>query len=285
MNKPRVYDTFSFFQEVELLHLRLAELSSHVHRFLIVEANRTFSGNKRMFQLKDLFEKDSRFIPFQKKVYIFQYETPTSFSEQMQKNSVWGFLKRTLRENDILHFSDLDEIPIESHFSHVLSRIPEKGHLVFHGRFHCYSSQKIRLQKTGIPCYWHGGVIGKWKWIFNTYNKNGYLVKWRDSRSKTGIPVFSSSVHFSYMGTKRQIIEKLTQWGHSKETRVVKFLSNIDENLNTNQYIDKDCVVKLISQSTPTIPFPHKINIYRSYESDFESSKQTDPENESNANL
>ena len=48
MNKIKVYDCFLFFQEIELLKLRLNYLYDYVDFFIIVESAQTFSGNKKL---------------------------------------------------------------------------------------------------------------------------------------------------------------------------------------------------------------------------------------------
>ncbi len=41
---PKVYDCFTFFNELELLEIRLNELSSVVDKLVLVEATKTFQG-------------------------------------------------------------------------------------------------------------------------------------------------------------------------------------------------------------------------------------------------
>lgn len=55
-----IYDCFSFFNEIELLEIRLNILENTVDRFVIVEANHTHSGQPKEFIFennKDKFEK------------------------------------------------------------------------------------------------------------------------------------------------------------------------------------------------------------------------------------
>ena len=40
---PRIYDTFIFYNEIELLEIRLNELTNVVDQFLLVEADKTFT--------------------------------------------------------------------------------------------------------------------------------------------------------------------------------------------------------------------------------------------------
>ncbi len=45
MNK--IYDCFTFYNELDLLELRLQELYDHVNYFVLVEGNRTFQNNSK----------------------------------------------------------------------------------------------------------------------------------------------------------------------------------------------------------------------------------------------
>jgi len=43
----KIYDSFTFFNEFELLEHRLRELYDHVDYFVLVEANRTFQDEPK----------------------------------------------------------------------------------------------------------------------------------------------------------------------------------------------------------------------------------------------
>jgi len=51
----KIYDCFTFYNEFELLELRLAELYDYVDHFVIVEANTTFQNKP-----KDMLYYDNR---------------------------------------------------------------------------------------------------------------------------------------------------------------------------------------------------------------------------------
>ena len=53
-----IIDTFMFFNEKELLELRLRYLNSIVDRFVIVEANITHQGKEKHIELCSLFGGD-----------------------------------------------------------------------------------------------------------------------------------------------------------------------------------------------------------------------------------
>lgn len=57
-----VYDCFVFFNELELLELRLEELSDVVDRFVLVEGTKTFRGKKKPLYFEDNKERYSKFL-------------------------------------------------------------------------------------------------------------------------------------------------------------------------------------------------------------------------------
>jgi beta-1,4-mannosyl-glycoprotein beta-1,4-N-acetylglucosaminyltransferase len=111
MHMTKIYDCFTFYNELDLLEFRLEELYDHVDHFVIVEANRTFQNNiKPMY-----FEANrSRFAKYLDKIV---HVTVTDMPED---TDVWG-RERHQRDaivaavsnadsDDIIIVSDLDEI-------------------------------------------------------------------------------------------------------------------------------------------------------------------------------
>ena len=49
----KIYDCFPFYNELDLLDLRLAEHYDHVDYFVLVEANKTFQNNDKPFYYHD----------------------------------------------------------------------------------------------------------------------------------------------------------------------------------------------------------------------------------------
>lgn len=51
---PKIYDCFLFYNELELLEIRLQEMSLAVDYFVLVEASETFKGKLKPFFLKKI---------------------------------------------------------------------------------------------------------------------------------------------------------------------------------------------------------------------------------------
>ena len=115
----RRVDACIFFNELDLLTIRLEELWDHVEHFVVIEADTTFSGQSKPFFIRD---HQPRFRPYQDKlVYrtitdlppILRDNEEARFSrEAAQRNAITGAVSDlNLSANDIVIVSDVDEIP------------------------------------------------------------------------------------------------------------------------------------------------------------------------------
>ena len=106
------YDCFTFFNELDLLEIRLNVLKDVVDKFVLVESVKTFTGRD-----KDLvFEKNKdRFAVFADRIIHVvvrdypPYESPWIY-ETIQRNHIADGLVDA-RPDDVVMVSDVDEIP------------------------------------------------------------------------------------------------------------------------------------------------------------------------------
>ncbi|NJM15850.1 MAG: hypothetical protein HC896_11225 [Bacteroidales bacterium] len=57
-----VYDCFPFFNELDILEIRLNELNEAVDKFVLVEASRTFQGDPKPLYFEENKEKVQGFF-------------------------------------------------------------------------------------------------------------------------------------------------------------------------------------------------------------------------------
>ena len=122
----KVYDCFTFFNEMELLEIRLNELYDEVDHFVIVENPLTFSGNEKELY----FEKNKeRFKKFEDKIiHVVGPKRPEEgvwAREEAQRNDILLGLKDA-KEDDIIIVSDLDEIVKKEKIKEIKKIIAEK---------------------------------------------------------------------------------------------------------------------------------------------------------------
>ena len=109
-----VYDCIPFFNEVDILKMRLSIMDPFVDKFIIEEATMTFSGVEKEL----CFEKNKHlFKDYLDKIkYVVVTDTPmdvtTHERDYFQKNYLLKGLKEAgATEDDIIIFGDCDEIP------------------------------------------------------------------------------------------------------------------------------------------------------------------------------
>jgi len=108
-----IYDCFMFFNELDLLELRLEELCSVVDRFVIVEATKTHANEPKPLYFN---ENKGRFAKFLNKIeYVVIDEYPEFDAawtfENYQRDVLIKTLKKCCQPEDVILISDLDEIP------------------------------------------------------------------------------------------------------------------------------------------------------------------------------
>ena len=110
---PRLFDCFTFFNELDLLELRLLELDPLVHRFVLVEAPQTFTGLPKPLHFKLNRDRFERFLP--KIVHVVLEEFPAGLASAWDRehHSRRGIMHglADAAPDDLVLISDVDEIP------------------------------------------------------------------------------------------------------------------------------------------------------------------------------
>ena len=119
-----IYDCFSFFNELDLLEIRLNVLKDVVDKFVLVEAGETHTGKPKPFYFKD---NESRFSEFKDRIiYVgierFPGHHDAWWNENYQRNMILEGLNDA-KPHDVVMISDLDEIPRPE----VVSRVSKLG--------------------------------------------------------------------------------------------------------------------------------------------------------------
>lgn len=110
----KIYDCFTFYNEFELLALRLEELYDHVDHFVLVEANRTFQNAEKPFYFTEQME-DPRWKRYSDKIILVQVpnmpeDTDAWGRERWQRDAILHGLVDA-DPDDIILIGDADEIP------------------------------------------------------------------------------------------------------------------------------------------------------------------------------
>ena len=144
--RPRLFDCFTFFDEFDLLEIRLREIGSLVDRFVLVEASSTFQGERKPLYFQ---QQRARFKAWEDKIDHVVVDFPEAIPHaSAKKKSTWGaarslawdreFYQRnqiarglaTAAPDDVVMVSDVDEIPRRSVLSDVMEKGLYRGNLV-----------------------------------------------------------------------------------------------------------------------------------------------------------
>ena len=135
-----VIDCIPFFNELDILKLRLHILDPLVDRFVIEEATHTFSGLPKDLCFEKNREMFEEFLP--KITYLVVDNSPEGIStherDKFQKNALAKALTDASDE-DVLILSDVDEIPNPVVLHELVKRFdPDKIYHLAQRNFYCY---------------------------------------------------------------------------------------------------------------------------------------------------
>lgn len=142
----QIIDCFIFYNELDLLHIRLEELYNRVDKFVIIEANYTFAGNKKGWNFEENISRYSKYVD--KIIYIKVEDMPNNGNawdnEYHQRNALTRSYSM-FEDDDIIIISDLDEIPRNEIIQKIRDRtiqIPVRLGMKFYNyNFNCFISQ------------------------------------------------------------------------------------------------------------------------------------------------
>lgn len=107
----KIYDCFTFFNELDLLEVRLNELNNYVDYFVLVEAEESFTGNQKPLHFENNKE---RFKEFLDKIIHVKVEKRPGLGDWPRQHFQRNCITRGLKDadpEDIIIISDIDEIP------------------------------------------------------------------------------------------------------------------------------------------------------------------------------
>lgn len=108
-----IYDCFTFFNELDLLEIRLNILDPYVDFFVLSEFGETFSGKPKPLYYK---ENKERFSKWNHKIIHItsagfgDYLTDSFHRAGHQKQNLLVFGCKDAKDDDLIYFGDLDEI-------------------------------------------------------------------------------------------------------------------------------------------------------------------------------
>lgn len=257
----KIFDAFVYFQEIDILKLRLDYLYDYVDHFIIVESKQTHTGTIKEFNLER--ELNDSLKDYKKKIIYFKNEIvlssfndigshkddiiiskildlikPLKFynknilrhvNDTFQREMIRYPLYQVCQDNDRILISDVDEIP-NIEFVKDLKKIDLNKILISkHHEFKYYINNYSHSN-------WIGGTVGSsFKTLKNySFNSLRHLAKKNAIRNSSISDKFG--YHLTFFGGEELIKSKIKAYAHQEfNTRFV--LKNIKSLIQSNEDI------------------------------------------------
>jgi beta-1,4-mannosyl-glycoprotein beta-1,4-N-acetylglucosaminyltransferase len=200
-----IYDCFTFFNEIDILQMRLEELGPVVDKFIIIEMNRTFQGQPKG---STIYQNRGKFGKYEGKMRTFLEECPPEITnpwerEYWQRNRIRTRVSNERpKEDDIILVSDADEIPRRS-VVEALDPQPVQSIAL--------DAYYYGLNVSGGHC--HTSRAARWSYA--------QTITTQELRTLDPPPniVYDGGWHFSYLGDADHIAEKFRSFAHFELNR------------------------------------------------------------------
>jgi len=247
--RPLIFDCFLFFQELDILEIRLNELYDIVDYFIIHESRKTHSGKEKELVYEKNKDRFKKFWP--KIIYRVIEDTPDNFLNLEKNddfdelhnlvidrvnNAYWfpkdvpsygrdTFEKESLirslgycQPQDIIILSDCDEIPRANAVKQIIEDYDDDEIFHLEEKFFWYSAD---IQKTDE--IWYGSIITS----FKRFKENSFC----EMRTyKKGNFINNAGWHLSYMNGIDAIKTKIESFGE-QSLNLPQIKDNIVDNV------------------------------------------------------
>lgn len=228
----KLIDCFIFYNELNLLNFRFAELYDSIDYFIIVEATRTFVGKK-----KELFYENNKHLFSQysdKIIHVIVDDMPDSNNpwvlERHQRRCIERGLKTLhLDPNDIIIISDADEIPDTNTVKQIMNSVESSN---TSNTFIYNLIQDLYYYNITCKCndIWKASLIINHSTYNDKYNRDPQEV--RDAIVHNQLSsIEKGGWHFSYFGGVDFIKNKIQNFSHQE--------CNNKNNLNEENMLEK----------------------------------------------
>ena len=284
-----IIDCFPFFNELDLLDIRLKLLDEIVDKIVLVESTRTFTlTKKRLFYN----ENKNRYKKYRNKIiHIIVDDSPALFNKFFvhkpknifwllknkksiflnahdidfyQKNQVFKGLKNC-DGNDILILSDLDEIPNPSVFEDLETL--KRGNIALELDLYCYFlNGKVFNIKSKKNIKWTGPSITQFK-NFRSFHdeRHGARNSFKGNEELQFKKVQSAGWHFTYLGGLKSLNFKIKSTAHTElNTRLINTQSNLKNLIDSGVFVGNN-KWKAIYRPLESIFPEYLCNIFHEY--------------------
>ncbi|MEL7468710.1 MAG: hypothetical protein AAFN27_09665 [Pseudomonadota bacterium] len=261
--QSRVYDCFAFFNELDLLDIRLNELADVVDYFVICEARLNFRGHEKSLFLAENRERYAAFKDRIIHVVVENFDDPSAYRSRKLPGTNPAWIRETAQRNacicglehsdssDWVLISDLDEVPRPEILRRIATdRMFRRGVFFFEQDF--YQNRLNWLVKEDP--WMHGTRMIERRFVtslqevrmLKTSASPRSILPWLDWRARTIYDlraiVFPQRIphagwHFTSIGAPAEIVTKHWSYSHydqqsPDEMNIDRITERIDAGLN-----------------------------------------------------
>jgi beta-1,4-mannosyl-glycoprotein beta-1,4-N-acetylglucosaminyltransferase len=254
----KIIDCFMFYNEIDILAIRLQELYDVVDHFVIIEATVTHTNTPKPMYFTEHID---RFAPYMDKIihrvtdfsehYSFEKDIHVQndcwFRENYQRECCKNVIDELhLEDDDIIMISDCDEIP-----NHSVVAAIRNGTITIHHRV--YSLEMIlyyyTIELTTSRRWYHARLVP-----YCVYKKFPLLTAIRFHQQYDVLPI--AGYHLSYYGDVQFIktkVESFAESGeYSKEGKEVAYLEDCYK--KGILHFNKEVLVPIPLATNPNVP-------------------------------
>jgi len=229
----KVYDCFPFFNELDILEVRLQELWDTVDYFVLAESNVSHSGKPKEY----IFENNKeRFAPYMSKIRHIKVddvpETQDSWVREKYQRWALGRGLTDMQPDDIVIVSDCDEIARaemiemikedENNWDKYILYIPMFQYRINYMKVHDFTKGANIMVTRGRA-------------FSNAQQEREYTFYW-NPKPKDTVFVDHGGWHFTYFGDNNHAITKIQNFAHT-ETDTPEMIANH----NVDYFIANKC--------------------------------------------
>lgn len=246
-----VYDCFQFFNELDILKLRMHVMNDVADRFVVSESTVTFSGESKPLYFQENREMFAEFAD--KIIYRVVDDTPMDVSPFLRDSHQKCAVARGLAgadPEDVIIFSDVDEIPNPEAVKKVLEQFDDSRiYALAQRNFYCYlDMEETSGNLLSITGEFDGFEGSARKWLGTKICSYRMLERYtteqlRDKAQKPlMVRVPDGGWHFSYMGGGRdesveeRVKYKIKSAAHQEYNNRAT-LSRVRKNIRSHQDI------------------------------------------------
>lgn len=204
--KLTVVDTFPFFNEYELLEIRLKYLWDVVDVFCIAEGDHTHSRTECKAKPANFLANASRFewaMPKIRYVYAKLSPNPKGWENEYDQRRACKGLFQDLPKDSVIFHGDLDEIWNKDQLNKIILRTDSCDVALEQNLYYYY------LNNLDVTTRWHAAMATR----LGRFDDSHDLRERRNS-----VPVIvNCGWHFSYQGGAQKILEKMHAFAHAEQ--------------------------------------------------------------------